>query len=189
MKSETIATWYKKILQYLTTDTVLEETLIHDIILFQRESAHLDALKLKKSKCEMERDALYVPYLKFVEYIYKTWLVISKLQCFSCMYVFSQEMFIAEYTVSLAQLSTDANFLLHPDSIERAANILAGRLGKKVGDWLAPSHRVWFLVSITLVKWAFLEKISECDLEILLDILTFASSYPAAALVSQVIIK
>ncbi|KAI8911022.1 hypothetical protein EDD86DRAFT_269734 [Gorgonomyces haynaldii] len=155
-KETEIQNWYSKILNIVSVESDLDELMMHDIILFQRETMVLDELEKQLMATETENQVRYQPYVKFVQAVMKVWSIVENLRFVCPSYLFNSDILTTEFKESLAlfpQFSTH----IYPTDCEKALDYLLNRIMTLVGSGLQPLHKICFYFSVYLVKTEYLE--------------------------------
>jgi hypothetical protein len=100
-------TRYQRILHSSSTNSTLDDTHVHDIILFQRETLHLDEMKTKRKLDEFQNQEKYKSYLKYIEYAMDIWEVMKSLKSSISRVNFSENTLIDAFKRSLEFFPTN----------------------------------------------------------------------------------
>jgi hypothetical protein len=98
---------YQRILHSSSTNSTLDDTHVHDIILFQRETLYLDDMKNKKKIDEFQNQEKYKAYLKYIEYAMNIWEVMKSLKSNISRVNFSENTLIDAFKGSLEFFPTN----------------------------------------------------------------------------------
>lgn len=121
-KSLELDEWYQYLLKTVAVEISLDETQIHDIILFQRETAVLDDLKKRKQSFELENQLRYDPYSKFVAFTMNIWDLLNNLKLKRSINV-SYQSFIQEFESSLQSFPLSEQGNIHYQEFEACIGI------------------------------------------------------------------
>jgi hypothetical protein len=160
---------YQELIVLVSKNQELDETLLYDIIIFERDTLALEALDQKKTSLSSEMQAKYLPYEKFVEFAVNLWSAITNVNQLGIVCVFSWEMFLEEYLTAIEHFPEDFNELVS-SKCESAARVLAYRVSCRTAQSMPQYDRMIMLLIFNINLMEFQNLLNKQDKQNLLDL-------------------
>lgn len=166
VKSMQLDSWYQRILRSSSAETDLDDTQVHDIILFQRETANLEEMIDKKKQDEFENETRYDAYFKYVDYAMTVWDMLKNLKAVVQTVNFSEHSLIEAFRSSLDHFPINEYGNIHISEYRACVDDFIYRLAKHISNFLSGINRICFFLSLSISRWLFFGTLTGNDYHI-----------------------
>ncbi|KAI8928647.1 hypothetical protein BC831DRAFT_548196 [Entophlyctis helioformis] len=162
--------WFKSIIELIRERHTVEEELIHDIIMYQRQNAELENLKVRREEVETPIAPLYASYHRVVGYVMEIWHIMKQLVHIRPAYDLSTDVLLDCFRQSIPESLRNGSTVteLERRDMDMMVDDFTTRVGNRLGRAVGDADRFPLLAVLAVTKMRYYGTITKKDEAVIL---------------------